>query len=272
MALEAIQVRNHGTEGRTVWVLHGGPGAPGSAWGLSRLLSQYFQVREPLQRRSGPVPLTMDQHVRDLAEVADEKCALVGHSFGAMLALSYASRYPQRVSRVMLIGCGSYDDACRVRMQETLKLRLGDEGQAKLATLRADLESATEPKIRDALMRKLGGVFSILESYDALEDPEEERFTFAPDAQGHHETWTDLLRLQAQGIEPQAFRAIQSPVILIHGDTDPHPFALTRDILKAVIPHLESIELERCGHEPWRERYAREHFLELLRVWLMRDG
>jgi len=268
--LEPIQVRQYGSNGRTVVVLHGGPGAPGSAVGLARLLAKEFQVLEPLQRRSRQVPLTMSQHVQDLAEVAPPVGILVGHSFGAMLALSYASRHPSRVARVMLIGCGTYNEQCREKMKETLTTRLGDAGNASLRELRVALERAKDAGERNAIMRKLGAVFSLLESYELMDETEKERDHIEMDARGHEETWQDVLKLQAQEFEPQIFAEIKVPVMLIQGDTDPHPGPMTRDLLKRVMPQLEYWELERCGHEPWRERFARDSFTEVLRIWLNR--
>ena len=91
--LELIQVRRYGSSDPTVVVLHGGPGAQGSAAGLARSLARDFKVLEPLQRRSGNVPLTVEQHVEDLAAVAPKPAILIGCSWGAMLGLSYAARY-----------------------------------------------------------------------------------------------------------------------------------------------------------------------------------
>jgi len=51
---------------------------------------------------------------------------------------------------------------------------------------------------------------------------------------------------------------------------DPHPGPVTRDRLRQFIPQLEYVELDRCGHEPWRERYARDRFVELVRDWCSR--
>jgi pimeloyl-ACP methyl ester carboxylesterase len=55
---------------------------------------------------------------------------------------------------------------------------------------------------------------------------------------------------------------------MIHGDYDPHPGAATRDLLREQIPALEYLELQRCGHEPWRERHARDQFAAVLTDWL----
>ena len=40
-----------------------------------------------------------------------EKCAVLGHSFGGQVALEYALRYPDRVSRLVLLDTGA-DSRC----------------------------------------------------------------------------------------------------------------------------------------------------------------
>jgi pimeloyl-ACP methyl ester carboxylesterase len=46
---------------------------------------------------------------------------------------------------------------------------------------------------------------------------------------------------------------------------------MIRDGLQELIPHLEYIELDRCGHAPWIEAHARDRFLSILRAWLQRQ-
>jgi pimeloyl-ACP methyl ester carboxylesterase len=43
---------------------------------------------------------------RLLDEIGATQAALVGHSMGALIALDCASRYPGRISRIALVGCG----------------------------------------------------------------------------------------------------------------------------------------------------------------------
>ncbi len=71
-ALQPITVRRYGDVGPAVYVLHGGPGSPGCALGLAQALGASFSVREPPQRRSGEVPMTVAQHVADLDAVIEE--------------------------------------------------------------------------------------------------------------------------------------------------------------------------------------------------------
>ncbi|CAG0965209.1 Cis-3-alkyl-4-alkyloxetan-2-one decarboxylase [Myxococcaceae bacterium] len=267
-SLEPIQVRRYGFQGTNVVVLHGGPGAPGSIAGLARLLAPHFNVLEPLQRRSGFAPLTVAQHVDDLAVVAPERSAIVGWSWGAMLGLSFAARHPERVSRLVLVGCGTYDENSRAQFKQALENLLNQAGNESIRDLIRQKQSEQDEKARDATLGKLGAAYARLESYELLEDSLGQADKLPVDAVGNRETWDDVLRLQRQGIEPQAFATIRVPVLMLHGDVDPHPGSATRDLLQQFVPQLEYVEFEKCGHEPWREAHARDRFLKKLQTWL----
>jgi pimeloyl-ACP methyl ester carboxylesterase len=269
--LPPIPVRHYGSAGRTVVVLHGGPGAPGSAAPLARLLAPHFSVLEPLQRRSGQVALTVSLHVEDLAAIAPQPALLIGWSWGAMLGLSFAARYPDRVSGLVLVGCGTYDEASRTLYQRALERLLGEPGLRELAELRQQLAAEMDPARRDALRGQLGALSMRAQSFEPIAEGAPDGERLAVDDQGNQETWQDVLSLQRQGNEPAAFRAISAPVLMIHGDIDPHHGAATRDVLRAFIPQLEYVELERCGHEPWRERHARDRFRDLVRDFVARS-
>ena len=205
-ALEPIVVRRWGDAAPRVFVLHGGPGAPGSAQGLARALSTRFPVAEPLQRTSGRVPLTVAQHVEDLREVCPARVALVGWSWGAMLALSFAARHPERVSALVLVGCGTYDEAARASYQRAMAQRLGEAGLAALATLSARLEHERDEATRAALFAQLGKLAGAAQGCECVDEAHEA--ALPADPRGHDETWADVKRLQRGGVEPAAFAAI----------------------------------------------------------------
>ena len=100
----------------TVIVLHGGPGAPGSAAGLARAIADPWRVLEPWQRGD-----SVAAHVSDLRSFADEHCSrpvLVGHSWGAMLALAYAAIHPVRA--IAMVCSGTWDLASRGEFERLL--------------------------------------------------------------------------------------------------------------------------------------------------------
>lgn len=260
-----LPVRTYGTDGPEVIVLHGGPGAVGNAAPIARGLEDAFRVYEPWQRGSGPTPLTVARHVFDLDGTIALHCGeppfLVGESWGAMLALAYAAEHPERVRGLVLVGCGTFDEVARAKLRETLRER-------QSAALRGELsELAASAMDADALQAELYRLTQSLYDFEpiTLEDEDlDEPF----DMQGHQETWEDMVRLQAEGIYPAAFAAIRCPVLMLHGDYDPHPGELVRDSLLPYLPQLQYRELPRCGHSPWAERWAREEFFAALREWL----
>jgi pimeloyl-ACP methyl ester carboxylesterase len=248
-----------------VAVLHGGPGAPGSAASLARDLADRFTVLEPLQRRSGGPALTVAGHVADLAAVLPEGASLVGHSWGAMLALSFAAAHPGRARSVALVGCGTYDRETREAFQRAVGAKLGEEGRRRLDELGGRIEAASSGAESDRLLGLLRDLMQQAMAHEplpGLEDPVE------MDGRGHRETWADALRRQAEGAEPAAFAAISCPVLMLHGDDDPHPGRATFDLLQRRIPQLRYRGFARCGHRPWAERHAREPFRAALREWL----
>jgi pimeloyl-ACP methyl ester carboxylesterase len=216
--------RQYGSEGPRVVLLHGGPAAPGHMAPVGRGLAGRFRVLEPFQRGSGAEPLTVARHVADLDEIMEPGAALVGSSWGAMLALAYAAQHPERAGPLVLIGCGTFDTAARARMREILEQRLTPETQRRLEALDPDERLFT---------------------YDPVEEPDESE---PVDARAHQETWEDMLRLQRDGVYPEAFRAIRSPALMLHGAYDPHPGRMIRDSLSLYLPQLEYHEWERCGH------------------------
>ncbi|HYV60996.1 MAG TPA: alpha/beta hydrolase [Acidimicrobiia bacterium] len=203
--MEPIEVRTHAGRNGPVVVVHGGPGAPGSAAGLAAALTPEFAVWEPLQRRSGDVELTVDRHVADLRAVAPDSASIVGHSWGAMLGLSYAARHPTAVRALALVGCGTYDDASRAEYERRFEARLDDADRARRAELWAAMTRARTGAERDHVLMLRGEFAAEVQSVDLL--PDAEPAWLPADARGHEETWRDVLRRQAIGVEPRSFDA-----------------------------------------------------------------
>ncbi len=256
-------VREHGSAPARIIALHGGPAAAGDIAPVARTLGERWCVLEPYQRGSGGKPLTVATHIRDLDDVIRERCVehrpvIVGHSWGAMLALAYAARHPEAAASLVLIGCGTFSLDARAMFEERLAARLSPSDRAEIAdTERIDSD--------DRRLAALGQVMTRAYGHDVVAAGlPAERF----DSQAHRETWADMLRLQEEGVYPAAFAAVKMPVLMLHGDVDPHPGPRTRDDLKAHMPQLEYRELAQCGHSPWRERHAAKPFFEMLEAWI----
>ncbi len=263
-----MRTNSHGSSGPWVVVLHGGPGTPGQMAPVARRLAAACRVLEPHQRGSGGEALTVARHVADLDALVEKHCrgqkpALVGSSWGAMLALAYAAAHPDHAGPLVLIGCGTFDLLSRARMREIIEERMDDVLRERLERLP---EEIPDP---DRRFEAMGDLILPLYAYDAdASELEGERC----DWRAHQETWNDMLRRQEAGDYPAAFAAIESPVLMLHGAFDPHPGRMIQASLEPYLAELEYKEWERCGHYPWAERAVREDFYSVLSSWLTRHG
>src|SRR5262245_21667274 len=263
----ALQIRTYGTAGPMVIVLHGGPAAVGSVASIARGLAAAFRVLEPWQRGSGAEPLTVARHVADLHALVASRCAgarpaLVGESWGAMLALAYAAAHPASAGPLVLVGCGTFDPAARARLRATLEERMDDVLRQRLGRL-----SEEYPDPHDQLTKR-HALTQALYAYAPIAAEPEAEAGEPLDVRAHTETWEDMVRLQEAGLYPAAFAAITSPVLMVHGTYDPHPGPMIRGSLAPYLPHLEYREWERCGHQPWCEKYMHAEFFAVLHEWL----
>lgn len=176
-----------------------------------------------------------------------------------MLALCHAAAHPDSTGPLVLVGCGTFDLGAREEFKRRLAARLAGGLQAEIDSL-----GANEPD-RDARLAAKAKVIG--RAYEG-EPAEPDRDTLWVDSRGNREAWDDMLRLQSEGTVPLAFRAIRGPVLMIHGDSDPHPGLMIRDSLLPYLPQLEYHEIPVCGHDPWREPSHREGFYRTVEDWL----
>ena len=263
-----MRIRKYGNSAHSVVVLHGGPAASGDAAPIAQGLSDSFRAIESWQRGSGEGTLTVARHVEDLHSLitgldSDLPPALVGHSWGAMLALCYAAAHPSKAGPIVLVGCGTFDPASRARMKAILQERTNLHLQERLAEVTASTSDETD------LHMKIHRLTRDLSVYDRVE-PWPEKEEYEPlDTRAYQETWDDMMRLQSDGTYPQAFTAITSDVLMVHGNHDPHPGPMIYESLRPFLRRLEYRQLDRCGHSPWLERFARIEFFSILKTWLL---
>jgi pimeloyl-ACP methyl ester carboxylesterase len=247
-----LKIRRHGGDGPIVIVLHGGPGAAGSAVELALGLSDRFAVIEPWQRGSGGrEPLTVARHAADLHDVVlsifnGVPPALVGESWGAMLALAYAAEYPRDAGPIVLVGCGTFDKKSRA-----VGMKIREERIAEYVAEHPEHAGDLDLSLHDRIMN-WHDMTDTYQPVPVAEDVVIESF----DAKAHTESWEDMIRCQDIGLYPDAFSKISSPVIMLHGSHDPHPGGMIRARLKSVLPQLEYREFDRYGHQPAIEKHA----------------
>ena len=100
-------IRFHGNSPCPIAVVHGGPGGIGSAAALAEELRIRLRksVAEPLQSQNSIHALTDELCTQIQQPELENPLLLIGHSWGAWLAAFAAERCPERIRRLILIGC-----------------------------------------------------------------------------------------------------------------------------------------------------------------------
>jgi len=253
-------LRVYGNKPFSVAVIHGGPGAPGEMAPVARQLSSLRGVLEPLQTAT-----SLQGQVRELHSVLEENgdlpVTLVGWSWGAMLSFIFTAHYPSFIAKLILVGSGAYEEKYSVDIMETRLSRLGEEERAEALSL---METLGDPAIEDknSLMARFGDLISKADSFDPLPCDNE---VLEHQYDINRNVWRQASELRSSGKLLELGRKIRCPVVAIHGDYDPHPSEGVKAPLSSVLKDFQFILLEKCGHQPWIERAARDKFFRILR-------
>lgn len=249
--------RRYGLAPYHVAVIHGGPGAPGSAAPIARELAADRGVLEPFQT-AGSLEGQVEELRAVLATQAAPPVTLIGWSWGAMLSYITAARYPVLVQKLILVSSGVYEEHYAASILETRLSRL-------TADERRDVQ--TRLAMGGAALAHIGTLFKTrTDTYDALPSA-------ASDHDGmvsvqddiHQRVWADAQALRRSGALIALGKHIECPVIAIHGDYDPHPVEGVQVPLAGALRDFQFFLLDKCGHYPWLERHARDVFFQLLR-------
>lgn len=228
-------------------MVHGGPGAPGSAAGAARLLSGRGAVVEPLQS-AGSVDGLVDELAGQLRHLSGGPLAVVGHSWGAMLGYLVAARDPGLVDALVMVASPPLTAAAEAEAQRrrVAGLSAAERGELRALSEPADVGLAA-PRWEAWLQRT-----------ESVEPVAIESEWLALHADIARRVWAEVTRRRSELVAEG--RRIRCPVTVVHGDGDPRPLAGVVDSLRGVVAELHVVVLERCGHFPWIERHAREPF------------
>lgn len=260
MNLRPTRPRRRGRPPFRTVLVHGGPGAPGSLAAVARELSDTFGVLEPWQT-ARTVAGQVEELTGQVEHWADPPVTLVGHSWGAWLSVLVAGQHPEQVRRVVLVGSAPfrtrYLDELRQRRRQHLTKGQWDE----LERLGRRMSDPGKRANRWALHR-LGELAGIADSYSLIP---EFRSEVLVDPVTFRAVWPEAETMRRSGSLARALRRVRAPVTVLHGKDDPHPVRGVVKPLRDAGLRVRVVLLDRCGHEPWRERYGRRPFFEALR-------
>jgi pimeloyl-ACP methyl ester carboxylesterase len=252
--------RKYGKAPYDVALVHGGPGAPGEMAPVARELSHECGVLEPLQTRE-----TVDGQLEELRTILDENgdlpVTLVGYSWGAILGFIFAARNPSYVRKLILLSSGVFEDAYVERIKNNRLKRLSERERARLDDLMQTLNDP-DGRNKNAAFARLGELLDKADSYDPLPH-ENDVVAYQHDV--FKSVWEDAEALRKGGQLLRLGKQIECPVVAIHGDFDPHPYEGILTPLSRVLADFRMILLEKCGHHPWYEKYAKDEFYTALK-------
>jgi proline iminopeptidase len=258
----------HTGRGLPLLVVHGGPDFD-HAYLLPELdqLATAFRVicydQRGRGRSSGGVSaedVTIESEIDDLDAVRRhlgvETIAILGHSWGCLLALEYTARHSERVSHLVLLNPApaSHADLLHFRAARASDDPADEARMQAIAATQAYASGdiATEAEyyrihFRHAFGRvdALDDVVSRLRTHFTPEDIVKAR---AIEERLYAQTW----RRPDYDVLP-ALGDIHVPTLVVHGDRDLIPSACARRIADA-IPGARFVLLEDCGHFSCLER------------------
>ena len=254
--------RIYGKAPFTVAVIHGGPGAGGEMAPVARELARDNGILEPIQTAT-----TLEGQIEELRTVLENHghspVALIGFSWGAWLSFIVAARHPGLVKKLFLIGSGPFEEKYVSVLHATRLGRLNNEEKREFEVIIQALSNpATD--VQDILLARLGDLAFKADIFDVISGRGDE-----PEHGQHggifQSVWDAAANLRKSGELLGYGKHILCPVIAIHGDYDPHPAAGVEEPLSTVLKDFRFVLLEKCGHTPWIERHAQEHFYRIVK-------
>ncbi len=252
-------VRTYGAPPYAVAVVHGGPGAAGDMAPVAARLAHGRGVLEPIQTQA-----TIDGQVQELREALEARATtpavLIGHSWGAWLSLLVATRFPGLVGKLILVGTPAFEERyAAVLLDNRLRPLLPAEREEFLELARWLGKPGAEQAAAPARLADLSDRSDVYEAL-AGETPGPIAGVSERAAEIYAGVWPAAARMRSEGRWLPLLDQVACPVVALHGATDSTPVESVAVPLSRAVSNFRLVVLQRCGHTPWRERWAAEPF------------
>jgi len=262
-------------EGKPIVIVHGGPGLDHS-YLLPQMgeLGKYFRLILFDLRASGRSSVDIDSNSMTLENLIEDidgirksfgvqKVNLMGHSWGGFLAMSYAIKYPEHISSLLLINTVPASSKRRDETERISRSRITKEDSAaRSALLRTEAFRKRTPDAMASLFRIVfGGSFYDRRYADSL------TLTFQSNYSSSSAMLQYLFKDQTlrQYDLHQKLGTIQCPTLLLGGDHD----QVSPDVLQEIHISISSsklVILKNCGHFSYIE--CKEDFVAAVKDFL----
>ena len=264
-------------EGEPAIVLHGGPDFDIAYLlpDLDRLADLYhlvyFDQRGRGKSAEGvrPEDVSLATELEDIERVRQhfglERATLLGHSWGTVLALEYALRYPARVSRLILMNPAPSSSAEAALLRKAYTAQLGDEAVARQrAIVTGQAYQQADPQtVADRYRIHFSHALATPAHHEALMKAMRAAF-ISQGAAGILKARADESRLMADTWERPDYdliprvSSLRVPTLVLYGDHDFIPRDISEHLVKA-LPQAKLTAFENCGHFAYLECPAAVH-------------
>jgi proline iminopeptidase len=184
-----------------------------------------------------------------------EKLTLVGHSWGGILSMLYASAHPDRVEALVLIDAGGPTIASVAKFTANHTARMTAEDNAKLAAGYAKINSEHKQAILEVTKARTPPYFHDRTKAIAFAD------ALTGDSFNDKMFWAVVGQIDANFDRREGLKSVKAPVLVIHGKSDPLESA---EEVHETFPGSRLVLIDDAGHFPWVEQPQA--------VWRAMDG
>ena len=198
--------------------------------GLSARFTVYAMDRRGRGETSSSPASSTREEFEDVAAVirsVDQPVFLLGHSYGAHVALGAASLLPERVRKLIL-----YEPPTAGSMSGTTERSLQEDAR------RGDWDAFVARFFSEVAQVSSDELYTIQTSpiWGMLVD-------------GAKPTWSDLEAFRGYDFDPKEFGSLAIPVTFLCGSESPPIQFVTTDALMETLPEAKRLELKGQGHD-----------------------
>src|SRR5579871_5322319 len=257
-------------QGEPIIVLHGGPDFDHSYLlpDLDRLADAYRLIYYDQRGRGRsadqvlPEQVSLASDMDDIDQVREyfhlESPALLGHSWGTVLALEYAIRHPERVSRMILMNPAPASRNDLASFRKIYVQKLGPDMARQREILASDAYKEGDPDavvaryrlhFKPALKRSedYEKLMAVMKAAFVQQGKEGIIKARAVEDRLMRDTW----QVESFDLLP-ALQSLNIPTLVIWGDHDFFPLEVAEHISRA-IPNAKLVSLKDCGHFAYLE-------------------